>query len=339
MRSHRQGFALVSVLWLAAMLAILALGYASTARLKAVSLKNGGLMQEDVVALPGLIERGRMEYQKFELNEGIFRRQEPMENILGEDQTLWFPRYEPFEAALGDERYGVRILNETGKLNVNTLSFGRLMQLLDAMGLEHDQAQPLANAIADWIDKDDGVRIDGAESDYYLGLDTPYLCKNGEIESIEELLLVKHVTPELFYGTRTRPGLVQLLTTHGDARKFDYNSAAPEAFYLVEGMDAQTVAALVQARAEKPLTASTLSSTLPGGLAGAFYVWFTESERYVLTITAARTPAAARAVPEKEAGGDEGDGETTELTRPRGAGVAVSRSVQVKEYEDDEKDS
>ena len=57
----------------------------------------------------------------------------------------------------------------------------------------------IAAAIIDWIDQDDNTES-GAETDYYATLDPPYAAKNGPFDTIEELLLVKGVTPEILYG-------------------------------------------------------------------------------------------------------------------------------------------
>src|SRR5262249_57796060 len=54
--------------------------------------------------------------------------------------------------------------------------------------------------ILDWIDADSTPRSTGAEDDYYMGLNPPYHCKNGPLDSLEELLLVKGVTPQLLFG-------------------------------------------------------------------------------------------------------------------------------------------
>src|SRR5262249_20352578 len=60
----------------------------------------------------------------------------------------------------------------------------------------------IADAILDWIDgSSDNPRANGAKSSYYAALTPPYRCKNGPLESIEELLLVRGVTPRLLFGT------------------------------------------------------------------------------------------------------------------------------------------
>jgi DNA uptake protein ComE-like DNA-binding protein len=60
--------------------------------------------------------------------------------------------------------------------------------------------ETIADAILDWIDSDDEPRMLGAERDYYSTLTTPYAPRNGPIGSIEELLLVRDVTPALLFG-------------------------------------------------------------------------------------------------------------------------------------------
>ena len=58
----------------------------------------------------------------------------------------------------------------------------------------------IADAILDWIDDDDLPREFGAEIDFYSALQPSYMPRNGPIRSIDELLLVRGVTPALLYG-------------------------------------------------------------------------------------------------------------------------------------------
>jgi DNA uptake protein ComE-like DNA-binding protein len=58
----------------------------------------------------------------------------------------------------------------------------------------------IIDAILDWLDPDDIARPNGAEREYYAGLSPPYAPKNGPFETVEELLLVKGITPQLLYG-------------------------------------------------------------------------------------------------------------------------------------------
>jgi len=100
-------------------------------------------------------------------------------------------------------RYGVE--DESTKLNLNTLlregadENEARQRLLMLPGMNEE----IADAILDWIDEDDQVRSFGAESTYYLGLDPPYQPRNGPFLALDELLMVRGVTPELLYGIDT----------------------------------------------------------------------------------------------------------------------------------------
>jgi hypothetical protein len=96
-------------------------------------------------------------------------------------------------------RYGLE--NESAKLNLHTLlvegveSDARL-RLLMLPGMRPE----IADAILDWLDADSMPREYGAEQEYYMGLDPPYMPRNGPIGSLDELLQVRGITPELLYG-------------------------------------------------------------------------------------------------------------------------------------------
>ncbi|MBH56255.1 MAG: hypothetical protein CMJ82_03605 [Planctomycetaceae bacterium] len=98
-------------------------------------------------------------------------------------------------------RYGLE--DESSRLNLNSLVIadtyatngGREM-LMSLPGMTID----IADAIMDWIDDDDDTREFGAEFDYYQSLGSPYEPNNGPFNTVEELLLVRGVVPELLFG-------------------------------------------------------------------------------------------------------------------------------------------
>ncbi len=99
-------------------------------------------------------------------------------------------------------RYGLE--DESTKLNLNAIlplaegaeSFDPREVLMKLPGMTED----IADAILDWIDTDDETREFGAELDYYSAQVPGYAPKNGPLDSIDELLLVRDVTPWLLYG-------------------------------------------------------------------------------------------------------------------------------------------
>jgi type II secretory pathway component PulK len=101
-------------------------------------------------------------------------------------------------------------VDESGKINLNALlqidSSGQTAY--NMLMLLPNMTDDIANAIIDWLDPDDTPRENGAESDYYQGLNPPYRAKNGPLNTLDELLLVRGVTPQLLFGNdRNRNGV------------------------------------------------------------------------------------------------------------------------------------
>lgn len=91
------------------------------------------------------------------------------------------------------------------------------------MGLP-GMTEEIADAILDYLDEDDEPREFGAEVDYYSGLDPPYRPKNGPLETVEELLLVRGVTPQLLFGRdENRNGVIdpQEMAPPADGDRFE----------------------------------------------------------------------------------------------------------------------
>jgi general secretion pathway protein K len=86
------------------------------------------------------------------------------------------------------------------QINVNTAAAPLIQQVLNTMGVDANDVSVVSDSILDWIDADDDTRPAGAESDYYQGLNPPYLAKNAPMDRREELLLVKGVTYNMYYG-------------------------------------------------------------------------------------------------------------------------------------------
>jgi general secretion pathway protein K len=133
------------------------------------------------------------------------------------------------------------VSDELGRIQVNALVdfpagrefnpsqfalWERFIRLLQATNPDETadlgDSDPVAiiNSIKDWIDRgdDDAITgLSGAESVYYEDLDPPYACANRPMNELHELLLVKGVTPELFYGDGKNPGMAAYLTVFGMA--------------------------------------------------------------------------------------------------------------------------
>lgn len=116
------------------------------------------------------------------------------------------------DTVLGPGRLSYRITDEEARLNLNRAPPELLHRLLDELGVERQARDVIVDSIQDWRDQNEEYRLNGAESDYYLGLPVPYRSKNGDFDTLEELLQVRGVTREIFYGVAGSPGLVECLT-------------------------------------------------------------------------------------------------------------------------------
>ncbi len=91
------------------------------------------------------------------------------------------------------------LIDEERKLNINLMPPDVLQAFFELQGgLKEDAARDLSQAIIDWRDADHEKQPYGAESFYYLGRSPSYECKDAPFESVEELLLVRGMTPDLF---------------------------------------------------------------------------------------------------------------------------------------------
>jgi general secretion pathway protein K len=178
------------------------------------------------------------------------------------------------EVQLLDGSFTWKITDLESRFNINSpepVMQQILPQALTLMGVDPSQQTPIVNSILDWIDVDDQTRVEGAETEYYQTLNPPYSAKNGPIDDISELLLIKGITPEIYYGasaTDFQPnyfsqqrsrfgqaaappaitvGLTNLFTPLSDG-KVNINTASAEVLQLIPGMDPLTAEAIVGGR-------------------------------------------------------------------------------------------
>ncbi len=124
-----------------------------------------------------------------------------------------------------------KIVDEGGKFNPNFLfdPYGnvdpkkkdQLDRLIALLGIDPQ----IMDSILDWLDLDDQKRPLGAEREYYRTLKKPYAPKNGPLDSLTEMLLIKGINASFFYGTGEREGLHDCLTVYSDG-KININTAS-----------------------------------------------------------------------------------------------------------------
>lgn len=164
---------------------------------------------------------------------GILRMDKNSYDAPGDPSELWslgvaqYPVAEGYLSVTIEDLGGRINLNAlVGAGNVNPVVKSQLRRLFDELAIQ--QGEELTAALIDWLDPDDRVYVDpegrravGAEAAHYLSGERPVRCKNGPLDSLEELLLVRGFTPEIFKE------VVPFVRLHGDD-KININSAAAE---------------------------------------------------------------------------------------------------------------
>jgi type II secretory pathway component PulK len=191
---------------------------------------------------------------------------------------------------LGPGQISVTITDMERKWDINLVANPRqpqkeiLQKALAEVGVtDAEQSSTIIDSILDWINPSETAGFSGAKSDYYMHLNPPYYCKNGQIDDISELLLIKGITPEIYWGSNStnhpvsafqqhgggpfsqsslnqggpglhnndQPqypvGLVELFCAMGG--KLNVNTASLKTLQLIPGIDEATAARIIEQRA------------------------------------------------------------------------------------------
>jgi general secretion pathway protein K len=194
-----------------------------------------------------------------ELAKHLLQQDDPAFDSLDEDWAL-LAEHPGFLSQDDEGKFKVIIEDEAAKIPINKLVTGdkekkvdlvvraQLERLFDLLELDPELIDP----IIDWLDPDNNPQPFGAEDAYYQTLPSPYPCKNGPLDSLDELLLVKGMTKEILYGTNEKKGLIHFLTLYSEG-KININTASAEVIQsLSDKIDNVTAQALVDFREKNP---------------------------------------------------------------------------------------
>ena len=311
-----RGFALVIVLWLFTVLFVLGTEFAGSMRQDATATKNFAdetqsyylaTAAANLTFYRALIDRDRGGQGQTVGQAGQPGRagKPPMQGLDQEDEGPLVNRDGQWhQIELWGAPVMVRVTDEGGKLPINFAAgefdaklYPLLVQVLGNMNVPSDTAAAIANAIIDWQDDDDEHRVNGAESDYYMDLPTPYPAKNKRLDSLEELLFVKGVTPELYNGgTDEHPiGLRDVFSIFNSTGQVNLRYATPEVKRVLFGLDDDELKQIETQQAQETggSILTVLEGKLPVELQGGNLVSDSESEGAILFVEAqAQLPSA-----------------------------------------------
>jgi len=252
-----RGTVLVVVLWVLVALSLLALSFSVAVRTEVNASRNTVDQKRSYYFARAGIEYAI--YKVLESQSAFFQSQQQLEGQIGQQPVgpLNFVNLQ-----LADGGADVEIIDETGKINLNLAPPHLIYNLLITIGVQPGDADIITDSIEDWRDPDDLNRANGAESEYYQSLNPPYFAKNGPFDVPEELLLVRGVTPEIYYGKKALSdtgerieyyGLQNYLTTFSSIARININAAPAAVLAAIPGLDYDVANQIVAMRQQEPL--------------------------------------------------------------------------------------
>jgi general secretion pathway protein K len=285
-RPSQRGIALVIVMISVMVLTVLAAGFAYSMKVETKLARNANSEAE-----LEWLGRSGVEYARWVLANSLLDPTQPWDSLdqpwatgsgsLGPTNSPIAEVQNPFPLGSGTVTW--KIVDLERKFNINAIEpilQQVLPQAFTVIGDSPGDSTVIVNSILDWIDPDDQPHVEGAETEYYQSLEPPYAAKNGPLDDISELLLIKGMTPEIYYGvsaTNYQPsyysqqrnrfgqqaaalptatvGMADLFTTLSDG-KININTASAEVLQLLPGVDPMIAEAIVNGRAgEADITA------------------------------------------------------------------------------------
>jgi general secretion pathway protein K len=188
-----QGFALIAVLWILVLLTAIVAEFAYSMRTEVNITRNfKEATQAYYIAHSGLV-RSVVEM----LRNTISAKKQENGSQLAENR-VWRVNVPIPPQGFGTGEFTVYIDNVAGLIDLNTASEKLLRLVVNTFDISDRERAVIVDSILDWRDKNDFHRLNGAENKYYRSLASPYSCKNAPFDSVEELLLVRGMSPELF---------------------------------------------------------------------------------------------------------------------------------------------
>jgi general secretion pathway protein K len=258
MNLGQRGIALVLVLWVLVLLTAIVMEFCFSMRTEVNIARNYKEADQLYFYAQGGVHRAVAEV--IYLNDPAIHQKRTSEESeeTGDIEKEWRVDGTPYPVAFEHGETEVRLWSESGRINLNGVPERVLRKVISYFVEAGEERDVIVDSILDWRDSDDFHRINGAENAYYQSLPEPYECKNGSFDSVEELLLVRGVTPGLYYGKKTedldgapRVGLKDIFTVFSTVPQLDINSASREVLMAFLGVTSELASAVIEAREEK----------------------------------------------------------------------------------------
>jgi general secretion pathway protein K len=231
--------ALVLVVWVVVVLMAIVGQFAYSMRTEINIVRNFKEEEEAYQRALAGVEQAKLELLAVSASDIVFLNEEG--KLVFKDDKEEDDEEEVLRSGtLGNGSFEYTIIDEDSKLNINAATEKQLEYLLESTGVDAQEADIIADSVIDWRDPGEEHHLNGAEEDYYQSLDEPYSSKDGLFETVEELLLVKGMTPEILYGSKgedieeSYEGVAKYLTVN-NIGNININTASSTVLEIVIG--------------------------------------------------------------------------------------------------------
>ena len=201
----QRGIALVIVLWMLALLTVIANSMVFSLRTEVqVAANHAATARAEAAA-----------------DAGVFKAMQELTRPVT-DLRRWQGNGLAHEWVFGGVAMQIAIVDEAAKIDINAAPDVLLGSLFRSLGADDTTASSLADAIIDWRDPDDLRRMNGAEKEDYIAAGKDYVPRNANFETIDEMRLVLGMTAEMFQRASPlitvysgRPGVDGLVAPRG----------------------------------------------------------------------------------------------------------------------------
>jgi general secretion pathway protein K len=241
--STKRGSALLMVLWLTAALSAVGLAVANNVRAETERTETNVDDARSYFVARGAVERAALHIlwgQQYRADDGS-----PIYYVNGSPSM---------ELSVPAADVHVDVIPEASKLSLNGSRSEDILRLLLALGTPEEQATEITAAIVDWrtgVNQQNSSPFDP----FYLSQSPSFVARHASFRENEELLLVKGMTAELYYGSSLdsrRAGLRDCLSVYGSAGAVDINTAQQATLQAV-GLEAPDADTIVRSRAQHPI--------------------------------------------------------------------------------------
>ena len=268
------GIALIAVLWVLVLLTAIVGEFAYSMRTEVNITRNfKEATQAYYIAHSGLIR------SVVEMIRNTAKIKNPELAAEVSEDNVWRVNVPIPPEKFGPGEFSVHIDNSAGLIDLNTAGEVLLGIMVDTLDISEDDKNIIVHSILDWRDSDDFHRLNGAENKYYQSLPNPYACKNAAFDSVEELLLVRGMRPELFdeklkkivtiipqsQTTRTAKGHSSSGARPTNSGQININAAPRQLLEALPQITSQQVQNLVDYRADRDIISIAEVGDLIGG--------------------------------------------------------------------------